>query len=107
MPRIRLARLEEVPEEGTLGVKVDGNYYLISRMGGEINVFEGRCTHMKGPLKVGKVIDGSVKCPIHGARFDLRSGVVTKQVAIPLIGKAKDLRKYPVAVQDGEIYIKD
>ncbi len=90
-----------------MGVKAGGKYYLVSKMEGEINVFEGRCTHMKGPLRFGKVIDGSVKCPIHGARFDLRSGEVTKQVSIPLIGKAKDLKKYLFTIQDGEIFVKE
>ncbi len=107
MPRTRLAKVEDVPENGTLGVKTDNGYYLISKMDGDINVLEGRCTHMKGPLRFGKVIDGSVKCPIHGARYDLRSGEVTKQVAIPLIGKAKDLKKFPITIQDGEIFIKE
>lgn len=52
----------------------------------------GRCTHRGGPLAEGEVAGGCVRCPWHGARFDLRTGdVVAGPAVVP--EPAWDLRR--------------
>ena len=41
-------------------------------------VMESRCSHRGGPLHEGKVVDGCLECPWHGARFDLDTGEVRR-----------------------------
>jgi len=106
MTRLKLMREEEVPEGGFVGVKAGGKQYLVTKVDGAISVLDGKCTHWGGPLRMGKVVEGSVRCPVHGARYDLRTGELTKQVGIPLIGKADDLRRYEASIEDGDIYIE-
>ena len=42
------------------------------------HVMEARCSHRGGPLHDGKVVDGCLQCPWHGARFDLDTGAVRR-----------------------------
>ncbi len=106
MTKLKLMKEEDVPEGGFVGVKAGGNQYLVSKADGEISVLDGKCTHWGGPLRMGKVVEGSVRCPVHGARYDLMTGELTKQVGIPLIGKASDLRRYEALIEDGHVYIE-
>ena len=41
---------------------------------GEVHAVQARCPHRGGPLADGLVGGGSVVCPLHARRFDLRTG---------------------------------
>ena len=40
------------------------------------------CTHDGGNLGEGNVVKGQIQCPRHGARFDLKTGQVTRMPAV-------------------------
>jgi len=53
------------PVHGELAVGVnDGVPFAVS----------GRCRHLRGPLGEGRVVDGLLECPWHGARYDVHTG---------------------------------
>ena len=43
---------------------LDGNFYAL----------DDACPHRGGPLSEGSVSEGSVSCPWHSARFDIKTG---------------------------------
>lgn len=51
---------------------VDGRYYGIADL----------CTHDDGPLAEGDLDGFEIKCPRHGARFDIRNGRVLSPPAL-------------------------
>ena len=83
---------------------------------GEPFAVSNRCRHLFAVLGKGRVAeDCCLECPWHGARYDVRSGKMTRgpQGAFrPLAGVVKGttgsvaLKTYPVELRDGEIWLK-
>ena len=66
---------------------------------GEFYAIDDTCSHQDASLSEGWLEGCFVECPLHAARFDLRTGV-------PACLPAKDaVRTYPVVVADGVIYV--
>jgi nitrite reductase/ring-hydroxylating ferredoxin subunit len=96
--RKRVASLEELEAKGRLVVGVEGNTVCLLLEGGEVHAVDNRCPHMGFPLHRGSVADGILTCHWHHARFDLCSGGTFDQWA-------DELRRFPVEVEDGEVYV--
>jgi nitrite reductase/ring-hydroxylating ferredoxin subunit len=104
--KVRVCLFEEVPLGEMNDFKVDGRTILMVNVDGDILAMDGLCSHRKGVLAKGTREGYVVKCPRHGTEYDLRNGKVVRNVRIPLIGKATDLRTYPVIVEREEIFIE-
>lgn len=73
------AMRDEELKEGTMkGVVVGGVEVLLARVDGEVHAIANRCGHQSTYLSEGALQDHAVECPLHGARFDLRSGAVVR-----------------------------
>ncbi len=96
--RKRAASLEELEAKGRLVVSVEGHTVCLLAEGGEVYAVDNRCPHMGFPLHRGSVSDGILTCHWHHARFDLCTGGTFDQWA-------DELCRFPVEVEDGEIYV--
>ena len=50
---------------------------------GTIRAMENRCVHRRAALSGGKIIDGNLRCPCHGWRYDSTGACVRIPVARP------------------------
>src|SRR3954466_4343279 len=91
--------LEELAEGAIFTGHANGEPVVVVRAGGEVFALDANCTHYGVPLGGGIVVDGTLRCPAHHSRFDLRTG---EAVAAPALRPAGGWR---VEVRDGRAYV--
>ncbi len=73
---VKVAETAEVPPGKTKKVTVDGEEILIANVEGKYYAMRNKCTHRGGDLSKGSLSGKVVKCPRHGAKFDVTTGEV-------------------------------
>ena len=72
---IKIATVGEVPLNSSKLVEVDDIRIALFNLDGAFYAIEDVCTHDGGPLVEGEIVNGhEVRCPRHGARFDIITG---------------------------------
>jgi 3-phenylpropionate/trans-cinnamate dioxygenase ferredoxin component len=98
---VKIAHLEDVAPGELLRVEVAGRLVCLANVDGAIYAVDDDCTHISGPLDQGDLEGTDLTCPLHLARFDVRTGKVLR-------GPARDdLPTYRVTVHDGDIYVSE
>jgi 3-phenylpropionate/trans-cinnamate dioxygenase ferredoxin subunit len=79
---LKVATVDEIPAGGSKLVQIEDVRLAVFNLDGEYHAIEDVCTHDGGPLVEGEIVEGcEVECPRHGARFDIRTGRVTRPPA--------------------------
>ncbi|MCX7282723.1 MAG: Rieske 2Fe-2S domain-containing protein [Novosphingobium sp.] len=80
-------------------VTIGGRDILICNSQGAFFAVENKCSHADEALECGRIRNGWISCPAHGARFDLESGEAMNP-------PAKDsIATFPLRVVDGMIEV--
>ncbi len=100
--RWRVAPVDAWPEESVRTVEVSEDLRIaVFRVGGRFYALEDRCSHEDAPLSEGEIVDGCcVKCPWHGARFDLATG---RPLSLPAV---LPVQTFPVIVENGQVFVE-
>lgn len=88
------------PGEHTV-IEIDGASIAVFNLDGAFHAIEDVCTHDGSEIAGGCIVAGSIECPRHGARFDLKTGEVTAPPAY------EPIAVFPVRVRDGLIQVRD
>ncbi len=99
MSRERVAAVSDVPEGEVRVVECGGRSLALSNIEGELFAIDNICTHDGGPLGEGRLRQGRVICPRHGAAFDARTG---RALTLPAV---RGVSAYPVSVEDGAAWV--
>ncbi len=100
MAKHRVAALSELEPESLTQVEVEGTPICVARTDdGEVYAINDICSHEEYSLSAGEIWDTSVECPIHGSRFDLRTG---QPNALPAV---EPVATYPVEVEGDDVYV--
>ena len=94
---VPVCRVGEVPDGQARRFLVAGLEVVIFNCQGEHFANDGTCTHALAGLEGGSVdcVGRTVKCPLHGARFDLGTGeALTPPAALPVT-------VFPVRTENG------
>jgi nitrite reductase/ring-hydroxylating ferredoxin subunit len=88
--------------DGTMTVVTVGETeVVVARVGDEVFALDNLCSHAEGWLDMGTLHPetGEIECPMHGGRFDLRTGEAT------MLPCTQPVASYPVTVVDGVVHV--
>ena len=97
---VRAASRGDLAEGEPFGVEVAGRAIALYDIDGNLFATDNICTHAYARLSDGWLDGELIECPLHAARFDVRTGKVLDPPA------TEDLKTYPVRVVDDEIQVK-
>ena len=99
-----VAAVYEVPDGDVMAVSpahTAGREIALVRLGTEVFAIDATCTHGKANLCGGFVEeDGSIECPLHQGRFDVKSG---RALCAPL---TQDLAVHAVRIDSGRVFVR-
>ena len=68
----------DLPDDTPIGVEAEGRQIMLYRHHGRLYAIDNICSHAGGLLSRGPVADLTVTCPLHGSRFSLATGCVSR-----------------------------
>ena len=72
--QFHVGKFSALADPGRELVEVDERLVVLFRVGKEVFALDDVCTHDGGPLAEGELVDHTIACPRHGAKFDIRTG---------------------------------
>jgi 3-phenylpropionate/trans-cinnamate dioxygenase ferredoxin subunit len=96
---VRACALADVPDDGALGVEVEGTPVAVVRAEGGLYALHDVCSHAEVALSEGEVYDHTIECWLHGSCFDVRTGEPTGPPA------TTPVPVYPVKIEGDDIYV--
>ncbi len=81
-------------------IDLKDEFVLVLRTESGFWAIEDRCSHDDNELFGGEVVGKEIKCPRHGARFDLESG---QALCLPAV---RAVRTYNVVVSDQNVFLQ-
>lgn len=90
----------DVPADRPLAVKVAGKDLIVCRAYEAFWATGAYCTHADADLSEGHMAGDCIVCPLHGSKFDPRTGAALR-------APAKDpLASYPVVVEGDDLFVE-
>ncbi len=97
---VRVAKTSDIPPGTGQYFDVEGQPIAVFHVDGQFYATQDVCTHEEASLSEGELEGEIVECPLHGARFNVRTGQVKSLPAVV------SLKTYPVRVVDDEVEVE-
>lgn len=99
---IEVATLEEFKHTDRKLVDLGGSYQIgLFKLPDGFYAVSAWCSHQKATIIHGDIEDHAIECPLHSARFDLRTG---QHLCLPAV---RPIASYQVKVEDGKVLLKN
>ena len=114
MPKYSVGHVNDIPPGQRKVTKVEGNKVIVFHLDSGFFATEASCPHLRLPLAKGEILDGDVlQCPIHRAKFCVKSGDVKQWACFPpgiqvlnVVRGEKQLKTYPVHIGNDEVFVE-
>ena len=114
MPRQHVCQTQDIPLGENSQFTVNGEEVLLFHTDKGFFATQSRCTHLFASLRKGKMQDDcTVRCPLHHACFDVRTGEVVKWASFPpgvqllnVIRGEKALKTWVVTIESEKVFIE-
>lgn len=101
MSWVAVCRRSEIPAGRGWPIRVGELNIAVFDLGDTVVAVDNECRHVGNPIDDGAVSGGSVTCPWHGWRYDLRTGDL-----LTMFGRRPGLRTYPVELKDDQVFVE-
>jgi len=92
--------IDAIPEGSYIALDIADESILLFKLDNGFYALKNQCTHQEAPLEGGEVEDGEIVCPLHGARFCIKTGAVTMPPAY------EDVETYATKIEGNDIFVK-
>ena len=96
---VAVAAVTDLPCGQMMRVEAHGDRILVVNLDGDLHAICDTCSHEDASLYLGALDNGTIRCPLHGSRFDLKTGAPMEEPA------EESVAVYPVKIVDGQIWI--
>lgn len=93
--------LDELADGALVQSMLGDDEIVLCRVGGQVYALHNWCTHADARLSEGALEGCALQCPLHGGRFDVRTGMALCEPAESAV------RTYPVRIVGGAIEARD
>ncbi len=97
---VKVARTDEIAPGHAKVVDLQGKEIAVFNIDGAYFAIDNMCTHEEASLADGEITGFEVACPLHGAKFDVRSGAVLGPPAYD------DVASYPARVSGSDVEVE-
>ena len=73
---VKVAKADEINPGQARLIDVKGKQIAVFNINGDFFAIDNMCTHEEASLAEGEISGHEVTCPLHGAKFDVRTGEV-------------------------------
>ncbi len=95
---VKICKVDDIPENKGVRFEIDDYDLAIFKIKGEIFVINNVCPHNHTPQMFnGHLIGASIACPIHGWKFDLKTGKT--------LNNNSDIKTFASKVIDGYLFV--
>jgi len=106
MEFVKVASAAELAPGQMKEVTAGGNKVLLANVDGGFYAIARKCPHLGGNLCKGKLEGSAVKCPLHGARFDVKTGQAVADAKLLFLKmKVRDATTFPLRVEGTDILV--
>ncbi|KAG0715763.1 Apoptosis-inducing factor 3 [Chionoecetes opilio] len=91
---------DDLPKEGMKSFEFHGSKVLVVHHRGQLSAIGSQCSHYGAPLEKGSLCEGRVRCPWHGACFNVATGDIEDFPGLDSIPK------YDIEVAEGQVKVR-
>ena len=99
---VKIATIHDIPNNEVRAFEHDGRQIAIYNVGGQLYATDDICSHAYAELHEGYLDtdDCTIECPLHGSRFDIRSGAA---LSLPAY---EPIAVFRVRVEDENVFVE-
>ena len=105
----KVCKVSDVPKATMKGFAVKGRQILVANIDGSFYSVDAICPHMNVYLPSGRLDKNEVVCPKHGARYDVMTGRLLKNVPATMrvaTGRgSRDLQTFRAMVESDDVLV--
>jgi nitrite reductase/ring-hydroxylating ferredoxin subunit len=98
MPRVNIGIADELRERQLTRFEWSGQQYVVVCHEERLFLLDNLCPHKGAALCDGDIVNNTIQCPWHKARFDLQTG----RGLTPLAGQG--VTSYPLIEEQGQLF---